>query len=486
MSAITKAKARPAPFTVGVALDGAGFHPAAWREPGARPAALFTAAYWSDLLRLAETAGLDYATLEDSLTIPGVGIGAGSDGSAAEHALDHAAASAGPDASSAGADALPPRPASGRVPGRLDALLVASWAAPRTSRIGIIPTVTVTHTEPFHVATALQTLDHVSLGRAGWQLRISADAASAAAFGRREAPAVDPDRVIAGEPDAALDELLAEAGDAAEVARRLWDSWEDGAIIRDVATGRFLDRGQVHHIDFAGERFSVAGPSIVPRSPQGQLPVTLLAHSPAVYALAARVADVVFVTPGADTARAGAARGKSAEEIVAEVRREEDLVDRERAGLAPLRIVADIVVALDGAGAAAAGGRGGVPAETAAERVARLDALAGEPFGSDAALVAGSAEEVADAIASLRAAGIEGVRLRPLALPGDLEAIGDRLVPILVERGILPADREAESLRERFRLGEAENRYAAERAADRLPGQSDTPKHASETKEVAV
>ena len=422
MSAITKAKARPAPFTVGAALDGAGSHPAAWREPGARPDALFTAAYWTDLIAQAEAAGFDYASLEDALALQG--------------------------------DGRTPDPA--RVAGRLDALLVASWAGPRTHRIGIIPTVTTTHTEPFHVATALQTLDHVTLGRAGWQLRISADAASAEAFGRRPAPAIDRDRVLAGEPDPALDELLAEAGDAAEVARRLWDSWEDGAIIRDTATGRFLDRERVHHIDFAGDRFSVAGPSIVPRSPQGSLPITLLAHSPAVYALAARAADVVFITPDSGSERAGASRGASAGELIAQVRREEDLVDREAAGLAPLRIIADLVVAVDGATGTD---------ESAADRLARLDALAGEPFASDARIVAGSAEEVVEAIAELHRAGVDGVRLRPLALPDDLAALGERVLPLLIERGILAADRDAGSLRERFGLAPAVNRYAEARAA---------------------
>lgn len=65
-------------------------------------------------------------------------------------------------------------------------------------------------------------------------------------------------------------ELYAEAADHVEVIRRLWDSWEDDAEIRDVATGRFVDRDKLHHIDFEGRHFSVRGPSITPRPPQGQ------------------------------------------------------------------------------------------------------------------------------------------------------------------------------------------------------------------------
>ena len=77
------------------------------------------------------------------------------------------------------------------------------------------------------------------------------------------------------------DELFDEAADAVEVVRRLWDSWEDDAIIRDAATGRYIDRNKLHYIDFRGKYFSVKGPSITPRPPQGQPVVAALAHATA-------------------------------------------------------------------------------------------------------------------------------------------------------------------------------------------------------------
>lgn len=433
MSPITGSKSSDTPFTVGVALDGAGWHPAAWREASSRAEALFAAETWVELAELAETAGLDYLAIADEL------VGQ--------------------------ADPADPAYDGSTVLGRLDAALLADWIAPRTSRIGLIPTVTTTHTEPFHVATGLQTLDHVSVGRAGWQLRISADAASAAAFGRRPAPEIDRDAVASGASDAGLDELLADAADSAEVARRLWDSWEDDAEIRDAATGRFLDRDRVHPIDFASERFSVAGPSIVPRSPQGQLPIVVLAHSAPVAELAARVADVVIVTPESTSPRAGAWRGSTAAEIVAAIRAiERDpgiAAARAASGLARLRIVADLALALDTA------------EEPAVERLVRLDALAGAPFASssDARVLAGSADEAAELIAEWRSARIDGVRLRPLTLPADLRAIGEVLLPILRDRGLAaavtaadpdfadPTDPTAGHLRSRFGLGRAGNRY---------------------------
>ena len=412
------------PFTAGIALDGAGWHPAAWREPGARPDALFTAAYWQSLITDAEAAGADYVTIDDSLRLPAAGVTN---------------------------DEVPPRPKAHLVEGRLDALLIASWVAPHTGRIGLIPTVTTTHTEPFHVATALQTLDHISLGRAGWQLRFSVSDAEAAAFGRRAAPAVDVSAVLTGQPDAGLAELIGDAADVAEVARRLWDSWERDAIIRDVASGRFLDGDRLHHIDFDSERFSAIGPSIVPTSPQGQLPITLLAHSPHIFGLAARTADVVFITPANDQRAAGASRGKGAQELVAEVRAAEALEDRQPSGLAPLRIVADVVVAVDTA------------EESAAERLHRLDDLAGARFASDALVAAGSPEEIVDLIASWHAEGVEGVRLRPLTNATDLAAIGTSVVPLLRDRIPSSAAADASQLRDRFGLEASTNRYTAER-----------------------
>lgn len=169
-----------------------------------------------------------------------------------------------------------------RLAGRADAVLVAARIAPLTRHIGLVPVATVTHTEPFHVSKSIATLDYVSHGRAGWQARVSVTTHEAALFGRRS---VNPE------------ELFDEARDCVEVVRRLWDSWEDDAVIRDVATGRYVDRDKLHYIDFTGKYFSVKGPSITPRPPQGQPVVAALAHATPAYEFAAASADVVFITP---------------------------------------------------------------------------------------------------------------------------------------------------------------------------------------------
>ncbi|MFE7121009.1 LLM class flavin-dependent oxidoreductase, partial [Streptomyces sp. NPDC057654] len=113
-----------------------------------------------------------------------------------------------------------------------DALAVLARVAPATERVGLVPTVTTTHTEPFHVSSAVATLDWVSRGRAGWTVDVSTTAAEARLFGRR--------------PAAPARALWREAAEVADVAGRLWDSWEDDAEIRDIATGRFIDRDKLH------------------------------------------------------------------------------------------------------------------------------------------------------------------------------------------------------------------------------------------------
>jgi alkanesulfonate monooxygenase SsuD/methylene tetrahydromethanopterin reductase-like flavin-dependent oxidoreductase (luciferase family) len=145
----------------------------------------------------------------------------------------------------------------------LDPALLAATLAPRVAGVGIVPAAVTSATEPFLVSSAIATLDFVSAGRAGWLV----------------------EQCAPGEP---ADDR--EAADHVEVVRRLWDSWEDDAIIRDAATSRFLDRDRIHHVDFEGPSFSVLGPSITPRPPQGQ--PLVVAHAGAG---AAAAADVVLV-----------------------------------------------------------------------------------------------------------------------------------------------------------------------------------------------
>ena len=300
-----------------------------------------------------------------------------------------------------------------------------------------------THTEPFHVSTAIATLDYASRGRAGVRPVASAKPHEAAHVGRRTFPGLDIANYASPEAQALISDWFGEAADAIEVVRQLWDSWQDDAIIRDQATGRFIDRDRLHYIDFEGAHFSVKGPSIVPRPPQGQPVVALLAHQRIPYELAARQGDVVFITPH-DDAQLSA--------ITGEVRDAETRV--ERVG-EPLRVWADLVVLIE------------ETADAAQAALAQLDELAGEPFASDALIVADTAEGVAERLLAWHAAGVDGIRLRPARLPLDLERIAQGVVPLLDAAGVRDPRTEdpAATLRARLGLPVAANRYEKEAVA---------------------
>ena len=356
---------------LGVALDGYGWDPQAWRATLASDPdtpSVLGGRHWADLAVTAERGLLDFLTIDDTL-MPQPGR------SSRIH----------PD----------------RLAGRADAVLVAARIAPATRHIGLIPVATVTHTEPFHVSKAIATLDYVSHGRAGWQPRVSATAYEAALFGRRSVHA---------------DELIDEAAEYVDVVRRLWDSWEDDALIRDVATGRYVDREKLHYIDFTGKYFSVKGPSITPRPPQGQPVVAALAHAGPIYQFAAASADVVFVTPTDDA---------TVRSILDQVR----AADGGR-----LKVFADVLVSFDGEG----------------------------DSRSDALNFAGSATELVELLLSWQRLGIDGARLRPAVNATDLPVIVGQVVPLLQRAGRFRTGyRDGETLRQRLGLPIAPNRYAA-------------------------
>ena len=347
-------------FHLAVALDGYGWNPQAWRVT--RAPSPFSGRYWTELAVTAERGLLDFLTIDDSL-MPQPGR----------------------------RERIDPK----RLAGRGDAVLVAARIAPATRHIGLVPVATVTHTEPFHISKSIATLDHVSRGRAGWQPRVSVTTHEAVLFGRRTVDAAD---------------LFPEARDFVEVVRRLWDSWEDDEVRPDVA-GHHVDTNKLHYVDFTGKYFSVKGPSITPRPPQGQPVVAALAHAGPVYQFAVATADVVFITP-MDAAGLRA--------ILDEVH--------------GLKVFADVVVSFGG------------------------DA----DFRSDCLVISTSASDLVDMLLDWQRLGIDGARLRPAVNATDLPVIVDEVVPLLQKAGRFRTGyRDGETLRERLRLPVAPNRYAA-------------------------
>lgn len=155
-----------------------------------------------------------------------------------------------------------------------------SGIAAVTERIGLVSTATTSYNEPYNVARKFASLDHISGGRAGWNVVTSANISEAFNFGREE-------HYEHGERyDRALE--------FAEVVCGLWDSWDDDAFVRDRSTGRYFDPSKLHLLNHKGEHFSVRGPLNVARPPQGH-PVIFQAGSSEVgRELAARTAEAVF------------------------------------------------------------------------------------------------------------------------------------------------------------------------------------------------
>ena len=360
----------PTPFTIGLDIDGAGSHPAAWRDARHPPATLLSGRRVARVVQLAEAAGISYLTFAGSHLPPG----------------------SDPD-----------------IPARLDPVQQAAYAAPLTSRIGLIAEVPVTYLEPFHVATQLASIDHAAHDRAGWLVSAENSAAAAAEYGRTPLRA---------------EELARETEDVVRVTRLLWDSWEDDAVIRDLPTGRYLDRDKVHSVDFVGGGFSVRGPAIVPRPPQGRLPVVVpVQHAEGT------AADAVLV-PAGDGLATEASRWHEAGRLV----------------------IADLEVALDSRG------------ERGIERLARLDSRTPWPRG-DAGRFAGSAPDLTALIVAL-ASVVDGVRLRVASLDVDLDELRFAVLPVLIVNGVFRPPQNGDRLRTQLGLSPAADTFAG---VDREP-----------------
>jgi N-acetyl-S-(2-succino)cysteine monooxygenase len=157
--------------------------------------------------------------------------------------------------------------------------LLASIAAV-TKRIGLVSTATTSYNEPYNIARKFASLDHVSHGRAGWNVVTSANRSEAYNFGRAE--------------HYEHGERYERAVEFTEVVRGLWDSWDDDAFVRDRATGRYFIPEKLHFLNHRGENFSVRGPLNVARPPQGHPVLFQAGSSEPGKELAARIAEGVF------------------------------------------------------------------------------------------------------------------------------------------------------------------------------------------------
>ncbi|TSD48795.1 LLM class flavin-dependent oxidoreductase [Rhodococcus sp. KBS0724] len=366
-----------AAFLIGLEFAGTGVHPHSWRRQDSRAEEVFTSSYWVDLVTAADRAGVDLAFFPDSFALQTQG----------QHATR----------------------------GRLEAVATAARLSAVTSRIGLVPTATVTHTEPFHISKAIASIDFSSSGRAGWQVAVSDTDEASALFGRK---------AVQSAPS-----LWEEASEAVTVVSRLWDSWEDDAEIRDVPTGRFIDRDKLHYIDFEGKNFSVKGPSITPRSPQGQPLIVVDASRPEARELATERADLIRIS-AADLSEAQAT-ARLVHEHAARIGR-------------TVRVLLDVDVLL------------GADRAAADDALAELEEWAGVPYTLHSVFYRGDAAGLTTLLREISgSAGLDGVVLRPLALASGVQKIVTTVLPAFNPRPNL-----APTLRERLGFELPVNQFA--------------------------
>lgn len=432
---------------LGFILHGVGPGWDDWRHPDAQVDASTSLPFYARQAQIAERGKFDYLFVADSVSI---------NARSSPHYLN-----------------------------RFEPLTILSAVAAVTERIGLVGTATVSYPEAFNLARQFASLDHLSGGRAGWNVVTSWLAGSAANYGKDEHLAHDVRYRLA-------EEYL-------DVVKGLWDSWEDDALVRDKASGQFLDPDKLHELNHRGEFLSVKGPLNISRSPQGQPVIFQAGSSEDGRNFAARHAEAIF-THQDDLAEGQAfyadlkarARGfgrdpdqlfivPGARPVVGSTEAEAERLHGELAGLVGLENALRAlgrsfndhnfsVYDPDGAFPLAVAEEGFKSNQSASERVLTL-ADEGLSLREIALRVAtpkgnfvGTPEQIADRFQSwLEQRGSDGFNLFE-SLPGQLEVFVDQVVPILQQRGIYKRDYPGTTFRETLGLDVPVNRYTAARA----------------------
>ena len=237
---------------LGAFLAGTGSNMASWRHPEAVADGAINLEYYKELTRKAEEAKLDFVFFGDGLYI-----------SEKSHP---------------------------NFLNRFEPLTLLATLAAHTSHIGLAATLSTTYSEPFTIARQFASIDHISGGRAGWNIVTSPLEGSALNYSKPEHPQHDLRYRMAHE--------------YLEITKGLWDSWEDDAFIRNKETAQFIDPDKLHRLDYQGEFYSVQGPLTISRSPQGRPVLIQAGSSEAGRDFASRHADVIFTgQPSIEEAR---------------------------------------------------------------------------------------------------------------------------------------------------------------------------------------
>ncbi len=222
----------------------------AWRHPRADPGFL-TARYYQHIGQVLEAGCFDMMFFDDRLAMPGIY-----------------------------GDSVAETVRTGARSVKLDLSVTLGVIAAATTHLGLGATYSTTYYPPFHVARTFATLDHLSNGRAAWNVVTSVNDAEAQNFG------VDV--------HVEHDERYDRADEFLEATFGLWDCWEDGAIVGDKASGTFADPNKVHELNYQGQHFQSRGPLTVPRCPQGRPVIIQAGSSGRGREFASRWADLIF------------------------------------------------------------------------------------------------------------------------------------------------------------------------------------------------
>ncbi|OCK60077.1 LLM class flavin-dependent oxidoreductase [Bradyrhizobium sp. LMTR 3] len=232
---------------LGLYLVQTGYHEGAWRDPSAPPNGGIDIDHYVHLAALAEGAAFHFVFFADTPSVV---------------ERDNASIAR-----------------AGRNDG-FEPITLLSALSSRTQNIGLVATATTTYQQPYHLARMLASLDHLSRGRAAWNIVTSGFKSEAPNFGYKELPDHDT--------------RYARAREFVEVVKGLWDSWEDGAFIRDKQSGIFADTSKLHLLNHRGDYLSVRGPLNTARPPQGYPVLVQAGASEAGIAFASELGEVVF------------------------------------------------------------------------------------------------------------------------------------------------------------------------------------------------
>lgn len=441
----------PKQFHLNAFLMGVGHHEAAWRHPRTDEHQVLEVAHFQELARIAERGKLDSVFFADGLAV-------------------------GPRVERNTLAVFEP-------------VTMLSAIAAVTSRIGLIATASTSYHEPYNLARKFTSLDHISKGRAGWNIVTSAGADEAANFG------------LDGIPDHAG--RYERAREFLDVTLRLWDSWESDAVVLDPDRGVFADPAKVHTIDYDGPRFRVRGPLNSPRSPQGRPLLVQAGSSESGKDFAARYAEAVFTAQRTladgqafyrDLKARVAAHGRAPEDLkvlpglvpyIADTERAARELEREFTELISPDYALGQLSRLLGVDLTAHALDAPLPAlpdvaefqgnksrfvlvkELAEQERLTVRELIGKLGGGRGhRSFAGTPEQVADELQRWFENGAaDGFNIMPPYLPGGLTDFVDKVVPILQERGLFRTEYEADTLRGHYGLAPVESRFAVRPAA---------------------